>query len=47
MVTDTHGSLTELCVAMLLSNLIRKHNSVEGDHHMHMHQAVCVAYELD
>jgi hypothetical protein len=47
MVTDTHGSLSELCDAMFLTDLIGKHNSNNAEHHMGLHQAVCVAYELD
>ena len=46
-VTDTHGSLTILCDAMLLSNMIRKHNDATDDYHMDMHSAICVAYHLD
>ena len=47
-VTDSHGSLAELCEAMLLTSLIRKHNDGQAwNDHLGMHTAVCVSYNLD
>jgi len=46
-ITDTHGSLSELCDAILLTNFIRKHNDSTDDFHLGMHTPVCVSYHLE
>ena len=45
--TDTHGSLTQLCESMLLSNLVKRHNDSDDDFHFKMHTTVVCSYCLD
>ena len=46
-VTDTHGSLTQLCKSMLLSTPVERHNDSDDDFHLHLHQNVVCNYNLD
>ena len=46
-VTDSHGSLTQLCESMLLSNLVSRHNDPGDEFHLKMHTSVICSYHLD